>query len=180
MLPSGRLREPKSALRRADIVVITRSLHAPAIETVVRRFSGAPIFYAVLQLIAIVRAGETPEFLSQADWKSRRFFAYCGIGNPNSFFESLRGWGVNVAGTARFADHHVYSKSDRQRLEAQAKSCDADVLLCTEKDAFNLGAGWTNQLPVFYARVSLEMQNADAFWNAAEEIVERRLPGISL
>src|SRR5580698_8260372 len=40
-LPSGRLREPVSALRRANIVVITRSVQAsaPAVEAIIRRFT---------------------------------------------------------------------------------------------------------------------------------------------
>src|SRR5438309_6499715 len=46
ILPAGRLREPRSGLARADIVVITRANHAPAVETGVRRFTNAPIFYA--------------------------------------------------------------------------------------------------------------------------------------
>src|SRR5579862_7337589 len=41
VLPAGRLREPRSALARADIIVITRSDHAPAVESVIRRDSRA-------------------------------------------------------------------------------------------------------------------------------------------
>ncbi|MFZ0883768.1 MAG: tetraacyldisaccharide 4'-kinase, partial [Candidatus Acidiferrales bacterium] len=46
LLPAGRLREPRSALARADIVVITRSNHAPAVEAAVRRETDASIYYA--------------------------------------------------------------------------------------------------------------------------------------
>ncbi|MGA7783264.1 MAG: tetraacyldisaccharide 4'-kinase, partial [Candidatus Acidiferrales bacterium] len=44
LLPAGLLREPKSALSRADIIVITRSEQALAVETIVRRNTRAPIF----------------------------------------------------------------------------------------------------------------------------------------
>jgi tetraacyldisaccharide 4'-kinase len=180
LLPSGRLREPKSGLSRADIIVITRSTHAPAIEAVVRRYCSAPIFYATLRLDGISRADEPGTVVAVDVWRPLRFFAYCGIGNPASFFGSLREWGVSVAGTARFPDHHIYSSGDRERIESDAKSAGADALLCTEKDFFNFGAAWRGALPVFYARVSIEMQNADAFWTAAEEILAERRPGISL
>ena len=46
LLPAGRLREPKTALARADIMVLTRSIHSPAVEAAVRRDTNAPIFYA--------------------------------------------------------------------------------------------------------------------------------------
>ena len=53
LLPAGHLREPRSALARADIIVVTRSTHAPAIEAAIRRDSAAPIFYARPKLDAI-------------------------------------------------------------------------------------------------------------------------------
>jgi len=180
LLPSGRLREEKSGLSRADMIVITRSAHAPAIEAMVRRYASAPIFYAMLRLDGIVRADEPGAVVAENVWTPLRFFAYCGIGNPASFFTGLREWGVTVAGTSRFPDHHIYSSGDRERIESDAKSAGADALICTEKDFFNFGGAWHGSLPVFYARVSLEMQNADAFWTAAGEILARRRPGISL
>src|ERR1700730_14414161 len=57
VLPAGRLREPASALRRADIVVITRSVQAPspAIEAIIRRHTSSPIFYASARLENVLR-----------------------------------------------------------------------------------------------------------------------------
>ena len=182
LLPAGRLREPKSALRRADIVVITRSSHAPALEAVIRRYTSASIFFASIRVDGIARvaaaAPVAPPDLPVPEWRSRRFFAFCGIGNPAAFFGSLREWGINPVGTAVFPDHHRYSEEDRRRLQADAESAGADGLLCTEKDILNFGAAPVAGIPAFYARVSLEMQNADAFWSAAGEILELRRPEI--
>ena len=180
LLPSGRLREPKSALRRADIIVITRSKHAPALEGVIRRESSAPLFFATTRLDAIARPATIRQDLPVAEWRTRRFFAFCGIGNPGAFFDDLREWGITPVGTAKFPDHHRYSESDRTRLQAEAQRAGTDALLCTEKDILNYGEVQTEGLPVLFARVSLAMQNEDAFWSAAEEILARRRPGISL
>ena len=46
LLPAGRAREFRSALGRADIMVITRALRTPGLEAALRRYSTAPIFYA--------------------------------------------------------------------------------------------------------------------------------------
>lgn len=180
LLPSGRLREPKSALRRADLVVITRSSHAPALEAMIRRYTPASIFFATIRVDGIARAAAlaSPD-LPVPEWRSRRFFAFCGIGNPSAFFASLREWGIKPVATAVFPDHHRYSESDRARLQADAQAVGADALLCTEKDSLNFGASPVEGTPVFYARASLEMQNADAFWTAAEEILTLRRPEIS-
>ena len=97
-----------------------------------------------------------------------RFSAACA--NGESRLPVLRGFPIIIFIRAR----------DRERIESDAKKAGADALLCTEKDFFNFGAAWRGALPVFYARVSIEMQNADAFWTAAEEILAERRPGISL
>src|SRR5882672_2580427 len=57
VLPAGRLREPLSALRRADIVIITRSVQAssPAVESIIRRHTSSPIFYASTRLERVLR-----------------------------------------------------------------------------------------------------------------------------
>src|SRR3989442_13036912 len=46
LLPAGRLREPKSSLSRADIVVVTRSENAPPVEPVIVGHPTAPVFNA--------------------------------------------------------------------------------------------------------------------------------------
>ena len=60
LLPAGRLREPRTALARADIIVITRSEYTPAVEATIRHYSAAPIFHARPRLDAIfaVDAGD--------------------------------------------------------------------------------------------------------------------------
>ena len=79
VLPAGRLREPRTGLARANIIVITRSHHAPAVEAAIRRDSDAPIFYARAELDAVLAPFHPG--LSQRDARERRLFAFCGIGN---------------------------------------------------------------------------------------------------
>src|SRR5262249_60986160 len=45
LLPAGRLREPRTSLSRADIIVITRSKQPPASDAAIGRDSDAPIYY---------------------------------------------------------------------------------------------------------------------------------------
>ena len=162
LLPAGRLREPKSALARADMIVITRSSHAPAVETIVRRHTDAPIFYAQTTLEGLWQAMggvATPE----PDWAARKLFAFCGIGNPAAFFDDLHRCGLQVTGRAHFRDHHHYSQSDADELESRALASGAEALVCTEKDVFNLAHAQFQRLPVCYAKISLQAPNADEF-----------------
>jgi tetraacyldisaccharide 4'-kinase len=166
MLPAGRLREPLGALRRADIVVITRSVQAPspAIEATIRRHTENPIFYASTRLECVLRLPRLDVALPQQDWNKGRFLAFCGIGNPSAFFEDLRSWGFQVAQQRSFADHHAYTTREAVELELAASSCGADALLCTEKDVWNLRNARFTSLPVYCCRICFDLP--ESFWSA--------------
>jgi tetraacyldisaccharide 4'-kinase len=174
LLPHGRLREPLSALQRASIVVITRSERAPAVESLVRRNTQAPIFYAQVELQTVLRAPALAVEWPLADRSAARVFAFCGIGNPRAFFYDLRRWGFTVVGEKTFWDHHRYSPGDLAGLERAAHAVQADAMICTEKDVFNLRDAGTGNLPVYACRVGLQVLDGDRFWGAVKSAASRR------
>ena len=164
LLPAGRLREPRSALSRADIVVITRSEHAPAVEAAIRRDSDAPIFYAAPHLESL-RAfrGEYPGEESTA-CHSRKLFAFSAIGNPAMFPVDLREWGLDPLGYKIFPDHHRYTAQDMKTIAAEARATGADALICTEKDIFNLAGVALEDVELYYCRIILQIAQEREFW----------------
>ncbi len=176
LLPAGRSREPRSALRRADIVVITRTSHAPALEVLVRRFASVPIFYAQTQLAAVLRASFMKEPLPDRECLQFKFFVFCGIGNPAAFFDDLRNWGFPVVGHRSFADHHRYSADEMRDLGRAAAAAGADALICTEKDVFNLGDSSATALPIYACRIRLALNDEDGFWRAVRAAIGRNHP----
>ena len=175
LLPAGRLREPRAALARADIIVISRTEHAPALEAMLRRFTTRPVFYAQAELTEILRAPAMQVALP-VDRTRVKFFAFCGIGNPGAFFYDLRRWAFPVVGERTFEDHHRYSEGDVSALERDAIASGAEALICTEKDVFNFRESLPGTLPVYVCRVQLVVFDAEAFWNAILESVRRRRP----
>lgn len=177
VLPAGRLREPVSALRRADIVVITRSVQvpSPAIETIIRRHTSSPIFYASTRLESVLRVPRLDVVLPAQDWQNARFLAFCAIGNPGAFFEDLRNWGFNVVQQRSFVDHHVYTPREAEDLEQAASSCGAAALLCTEKDVWNLRNVRFTAFPAYCCRISFDFP--ESFWAAVSDVVGRGKAG---
>jgi tetraacyldisaccharide 4'-kinase len=178
LLPAGHLREPRSALARADIVVITRSAHAPAIESAIRRDSNAPIFYARPKLDAIhhVTAGPAPGLAAPASLG--KLFAFCGIGNPVAYLNDLRAWDLDIVGHKFFPDHHRYTERDDQDILARAREAGATGLICTEKDLYNLRPRIAGNLPTYYCSISMEVEKAEEFWGAvlATGASRRKIP----
>ncbi len=171
LLPAGRLREPRSALARANIIVITRSDHAPAIEAAIRRDSEAPIFYAAPHLES-VRAfrGEYPGDES-TDAHARKLFAFSGIGNPTVFPVDLREWGLDPVGYKIFPDHHRYTSEDVKTIAAEARAAGADALICTEKDIFNLSGVPLDGIDLYYCRIFLHIARETEFWRDVLAVV---------
>ncbi|MGH9730695.1 MAG: tetraacyldisaccharide 4'-kinase [Candidatus Acidiferrales bacterium] len=165
LLPAGRLREPISALRRADIVVITRSEHAPATEAMIRRHTPAPIVYARTELLSIEPYGRPSSANNNKSASHEKFFAFCGIGNPSAFFDDLAKWGIHLVGHAVFRDHHLYTEADLSELESRALAAGADALLCTEKDVQDLTPLRTNRLPILFCKIALRFNDETSLWH---------------
>jgi tetraacyldisaccharide 4'-kinase len=171
LLPAGRLREPKTALARAGVIVITRSNHSPAVEAAVRRDSDAPIFYAHAELDSV--SAPFHPHLTEQEARGKKLFAFCGIGNPQAFISDLRGWGFQIAGHKFFPDHHRYSRSDIREIEAEARSAGAGGVICTEKDSFNCPGHWAS-MDLWVCAISLRVEREEDFWRTIMSVIASR------
>jgi tetraacyldisaccharide 4'-kinase len=161
LLPAGRLREPKTALARSDLIVVTRSSHSPAVEAAVRRETNAPIFYAQAELDSVYSPSHA--HLASHDAREQKLFAFCGIGNPAAFVADLRGWGFQIVGHKFFPDHYRYTSGDIHEIEAEARVAGAGGLICTEKDRFNCPCG-SAAMDFWVCAISLRVEREQDFW----------------
>lgn len=173
LIPRGRQREKCAALKRAHIVVLTRTgpdrlAAAAPLERRVRRIHPrVPVFHCETKLSG---------WLSLADREpapagfpvNRLAYAFCGIGNPGAFFRDLEKWGLTLAGKQVFRDHHVYSNSEIARLVIAAQDAKA-ALVTTVKDTMNLPADWGHTLPAFVPLIEAAILEAPAFEKALLE-----------
>ncbi len=143
LLPAGRLREPVSALRRADAVVLTPGTSR----------DGLPLEG---KLVLEVERGIAPENIPP------RPVAFCGIARPEVFFAQLRGVGIDLAAEARFRDHHTYSKRDVAMLVEMARAHGANGFVTTAKDAINLGPLAAGLQPLAVVPATMRLLNAEA------------------
>ena len=163
LLPAGRLREPRSALNRADLVVFTRMENQDLALLAMQRVAKFPIFPATTRLLGFrVHSGDG-SLKTRAELGGDHFFAFCGIGNARAFFRDLERWGVVLAGSATFRDHHRYTTEDVERLERNAVRAGAKVLVTTEKDAQNLRQARFVRFPVFIAVIELAIPDEKQF-----------------
>ena len=163
MLPGGRLREPLSGLTRAGAIVVTRAdlvddTSISNLRSEISRFAPATRIFEASTRIAGYFDGSAER--EQLD--SERAFAFCGIGNPDGFFGSLRLAGVDVAGFEIFADHYRYSQRDIDALANKASRAGAAMLVTTAKDAVKLSA-LKFDIPCLVAKMEVVIDDADEF-----------------
>jgi tetraacyldisaccharide 4'-kinase len=177
VFPLGRLREPLSALARAEIVVITRSGYSDlgdSIERAARQFnSHAPVYRAGVRPLAWVNHGNGSRHHPEAP-PFERAGVICGLGNPHALRRTLEALGVSPAGWLDFEDHHRYHPHELRRIAHQLQALGATAIVTTEKDAMNLCDGWSDliaPLPLFWLKIEMRFERESEF--AAE--IEGRL-----
>ena len=157
LLPAGRLREPLTALRRADAVVLT---------------SGASPdpFPLDGKLVWRVRRGILPSNVPANP------VVFCGIARPQNFLLQLRTAGIEPIAEARFADHHAYTEQDIRELLKLRQQSEGGGFVTTEKDAINLGGYLSALAPLAVVPVKMDLvDSANAVDTMLRVVKGRRL-----
>jgi tetraacyldisaccharide 4'-kinase len=170
LLPAGRLREPASALERADCLVLTRADNADeraAMREELRLINPtAPVFCSVMRFAGLTELNERV-----AANLSGISAAFCGIGNPQSFFSLLEREHFAINHQKTFRDHHRYSQADVAGIEAVARSAGAQALVTTAKDAVKLRS-LKFTLPCYVAEIEVEVQPLTEFGQLISQTIE--------
>jgi tetraacyldisaccharide 4'-kinase len=162
LFPRGTLREPLTALRRADLVVLTRTDEAGdpgEIEDYVRSVvPTVPMVWGRHAPVAVVARDGSAE--DAAALAGAPVFAVSSLGNPRALRMSLEHLGARVVGESVFRDHHLYTAADVESIWEAARSAGAKRILATEKDTVKLwslpGAEGISALAVRFELVDAE------------------------
>jgi tetraacyldisaccharide 4'-kinase len=143
LFPRGLLREPRSSLRRADVIVLTRcdqvneNERGRIREAAARHAPGRPIVESVHGPHDLVGHERNPE--SPYRLKDRPVAAFCGIGNPAAFRRTVEDLGAKVTEFRTYPDHYPYSREDVEDLRDWARRQATDcMVLTTQKDLVKL------------------------------------------
>jgi tetraacyldisaccharide 4'-kinase len=138
LLPGGRLREPLSALARADAVVLPEGTSPETFRL------GGKLVWHLRRGIEIDHVPEAP-------------VVFCAIARPRNFVLQLRAAGVEPVAEAFYPDHHAYAEQDIRDLLNLLHKSEGGSFITTEKDEVNLGAYLPSLEPLTVARVKMEL-----------------------
>ncbi|MFN3560896.1 MAG: tetraacyldisaccharide 4'-kinase [Chloroherpetonaceae bacterium] len=182
LLPLGRLREPISGIHRADMILlskVTRYTDMPSLEKTLLPF-GKPIIKSRIKIVGLRSffSGEILPLGKQAflwTWA----FAFSGIGDSQSFMETLQYAGLIVEHQKHFPDHHIYTESDIDFILSEVVRHGINIVVTTEKDYYRLKASDAlfNRLKntaCFYLEIAFEVFEGEAELKSALSEVIRQ------
>ena len=158
LLPVGTLREPPTALQRADVILLTHT-GAPEGSVSMQQFApNALILESVHQPVRLYAlTAESPNSLDAAKaLEGKRILAVCGIGDPDAFAATLKQCSPERVELLAYPDHHVYTEADLVRIDTVFQAGRADLIVTTQKDEPKLEAFVGRQeLPIFVLAIAL-------------------------
>lgn len=181
LMPRGFLREPLTALKRADVIVLTKVDLAPENLSRVYQQIKANNFHAIFveavyQPIKLINLKDPqqchdPSFLAHKD-----VCLFSAIGNPKAFKKTVYDLKANIQKAFSFLDHHVYMKEDIERMMLRDRPKKTTIFVTTQKDAVKL-EGLLSKVP---SHIDLFVLAVEMKIVKGEKELERRIDSVLL
>jgi len=176
LLPAGTLREPRSAARRADALIISKTpgffspMEKRLLKERIRLYASQQVFFTYMRyggMFSVVDDGK-PSLFDKEYYIERNYKVLCvtGIANSGPFCEYLTGKFGPVE-HLEFPDHHRYRAADvKKMVEAYEKMPgDNKLVLTTEKDAMRLMQPELKEvyqhIPLFFISIEVGFHHDD-------------------
>jgi len=138
--PLGVLREPLTALGRADVVIVTRANFTRDITQLRQKLASlspdANFFQAQFVPDQLIGADQTRPLKYPKD---KSVFAFAGIGNFEPFRRQVDALAGDLDMALELSDHQDYDPKTLNRIKKIVDQHDSDIIVTTGKDWVKLG-----------------------------------------
>ena len=154
----GRLREPLHNLKRAQFVIYTntKQFQNPPIHHTLTPYLKSPPSTCIMEPV-VMKMDETGYHESFP--VDVPVFAFCGIGNPNSFIQTVKEVGLNIIGKRIFQDHQKYNPKVLQDLSIQIERSNCKTVITTEKDMVKIPDTFINKFIFYVINIDVIFEN---------------------
>jgi tetraacyldisaccharide 4'-kinase len=178
LLPAGPNREPRSALRRAGLLWLSRADQAggealAALRILAREATGREPVESRHAPVDVLD-GSLRRSFGVEELRGRRVLLLAGIARPEGFRRTLAALGAEVAAEAIFPDHHPFAPGELERALRAASAARCELVATTEKDAVRLPAEAAADPRLRAVRIEAEIvRGGDLLESALDEVVAR-------
>ena len=153
LIPSGPLRENLNSLKNYDCIIVKENFKKKheIINKIKKVNKRIKIFYSEVKIINLKRIN-----------KNKKYLIFSGIGNSDSFKNTLLENKVNVIEEIIFPDHYDYKKQDIVKIKKRAIKIGAKILT-TEKDFVKISK--KDRKSINLIKINLNIKNKKNFIN---------------
>lgn len=177
MMPAGFLREPQGGIRRADIVIISKtpenltSIEQRTLSKDLKLQAHQQLFFSWIkygELQGFQNKLETIDTLN--DLFRYRIVLFTGIGNPAPLLTYLKEYASEVEHIP-FPDHHNYSLEDLSNIRTKFDAYEGGnkIIVTTQKDAMRLRGNdledTANSLPLYIIPIEIDFKDKTTEFN---------------
>ena len=159
LLPYGFLREPWMSLKRADILIFTKSnIKKPATFLIaMAKQTKRPWFQSeLISGLAISIDGKTKEMK-----KGMKILAISAIGDNRGFIQTLKNTGFYIVDTMTFIDHYAYTQDDVEKAKKKIMNSTAEMAITTTKDEVKLSQLDLSGLNLYSIEAEFKLSQGD-------------------
>ncbi|GIL17729.1 MAG: tetraacyldisaccharide 4'-kinase [Oligoflexia bacterium] len=150
LLPVGKARESIRSLKRAHWICITKS----NLVNFEKINSLKELMGTQGHILKMNYQVEIPQTVH-----GQKALAFCGLGQPDSFYQSLRQTQqIDLKETVSFPDHYLYTQKDIEILMNKKNEIQADCILTTEKDWVKIQKLSIDLKSIFHVGLKTELQ----------------------
>ncbi|MCA9401784.1 MAG: tetraacyldisaccharide 4'-kinase [Candidatus Omnitrophica bacterium] len=181
MLPRGLLREPVKQLKRAGLIVLTktdlgRKNLKGIYQTLAEVCPGTEVCETIHEPTGLMNM-KTHVALKLTDMSRPPVVALSSIGSPQGFEMTLRRLDYRIEDHVIYEDHHVYQRQEIVNIKAQCVKKDVQHIITTHKDAVKIQPyleQTDDSVQWFYLSVELKfVKGEDCFLERAAHILQR-------
>lgn len=167
LLPRGTMREPRTSLKRASYIILTKSGGKPQDELIatIRKYN---------KVADIIVTNHAPAYLENLltgeklplDWLKDKFVAcMSGIARPESFEVLVEGQGAHVEIRRRYPDHCWFDQADIDTFVERCADRALDAIITTEKDAVRFLDPKETEIPIYFLRIQIDIIQGQEKWD---------------
>lgn len=175
LFPRGILREQTTALRRAQVLALSRFDGSEQAEqshkNLVGQWPDKTVVTAAYRATRLFDA-TTQRELPLSSVKNKRLAAFAGIGRPDDFFRTVRDLGADLVHTTALPDHHPLTVEFLASLVEEASAQQPEAWLTTEKDWVRLPSDLPDSMELMILAVEI---NVDGDSSLLKAVVQESL-----
>jgi tetraacyldisaccharide 4'-kinase len=157
LFPRGVLREPLWALRRSDIIIITRSNFAKDLNRLRQRLrsfaAAADIYHAQFGADELIGRDQRRPVKYLED---KSVFLFAGVGNFSALKRQVAALAADVDFELELSDHQRYDQRLLKRMKRVVDAHDSDVIVTTAKDWVKL-VGFDFGREIYYLNLYIDL-----------------------